>query len=267
MIAESLLRLERYLRTVPRAFATLSEQERLTRPTDKWSKQEILGHLVDSAQHNWQRLHQAPIAEGAYQIQSYSQEHLVRINAYQKQAASTLAKLWQTMNQQFLTVAKGLSPSQLRKEVYIPYTQQKTDLAFIVNDYVTHLEHHLQQIFGDLGPLQKEEGWLITVEEAKQALKDQNSLPYIILRERETLKVEYYAPKLVDLQTPHDQDELYVITSGTGTYYCDGWRKPCAVGDILFVPAEVEHRFENFSADFACWVIFYGAKGGEIPFS
>ena len=33
--------------------------------------------------------------------------------------------------------------------------------------------------------------------------------------------------------------------------------------DVLFVPAGIEHRFENFTDDFATWVIFYGEKGGE----
>jgi quercetin dioxygenase-like cupin family protein len=33
--------------------------------------------------------------------------------------------------------------------------------------------------------------------------------------------------------------------------------------DVLFVPAGVEHRFDNFTDDFMTWVIFYGQKGGK----
>ncbi len=36
-----------------------------------------------------------------------------------------------------------------------------------------------------------------------------------------------------------------------------------STGDFLFVPAGVEHRFENFTSDFATWVFFYGPVGGE----
>jgi len=34
-------------------------------------------------------------------------------------------------------------------------------------------------------------------------------------------------------------------------------------GDVIFAPAGIEHRFENFSDDFVTWVIFYGPVGGE----
>jgi mannose-6-phosphate isomerase-like protein (cupin superfamily) len=65
------------------------------------------------------------------------------------------------------------------------------------------------------------------------------------------------------LQTPHEQDELYVVFSGSGEFLLNGERMNFTAGDVLFVPAGVEHRFENFSDDFVTWVIFYGPKGGE----
>ena len=54
-----------------------------------------------------------------------------------------------------------------------------------------------------------------------------------------------------------------MIIKGDGFFVRDGERVACKKGDILFVPAGMEHRFENFSEDFATWVIFYGADGGE----
>jgi uncharacterized protein YjlB len=45
----------------------------------------------------------------------------------------------------------------------------------------------------------------------------------------------------------------------------DGLREPFETGDLLFVAAGVEHRFEDFSADFAVWRVFYGVQGGELP--
>lgn len=80
-----------------------------------------------------------------------------------------------------------------------------------------------------------------------------------------SLTVEVYAPEQVDPQTPHTRDEIYVIISGTGTFFIDGERFAYQAGDFLFAPAGAIHRFENFSQDFATWVFFYGPEGGETP--
>jgi mannose-6-phosphate isomerase-like protein (cupin superfamily) len=80
-----------------------------------------------------------------------------------------------------------------------------------------------------------------------------------------SMTVEYYAPKGVDPQKPHIQDELYIIASGSGTFFKAGERRPFGVGDVIFVEAGLEHRFEDFTDDFATWVVFYGPKGGEAP--
>jgi len=79
-----------------------------------------------------------------------------------------------------------------------------------------------------------------------------------------TLEVEFYAPRGIDPQTPHERDEVYVIARGSGIFRCDGRREPFASGDFLFAPAGMEHGFEEFSEDFGAWVLFYGPKGGEL---
>ncbi len=78
-----------------------------------------------------------------------------------------------------------------------------------------------------------------------------------------SMSVEIYRPNKVDLQTPHLQDELYVIASGTGEFFNNGKTSKFQSGDVLFVPAGIEHRFLNFSDEFSTWVIFYGPQGGE----
>ncbi len=78
-----------------------------------------------------------------------------------------------------------------------------------------------------------------------------------------SMEVRWYAPRGVDAQTPHDRDELYVVMSGEGWFVNGDSRERFEAGDILFVPANVEHRFEEFSDDFGTWVIFYGPIGGE----
>jgi mannose-6-phosphate isomerase-like protein (cupin superfamily) len=80
-----------------------------------------------------------------------------------------------------------------------------------------------------------------------------------------SMVLRFYQPKGTDPQTPHEQDEVYIVASGRGTFFCAGQRVAFGPGDALFAPAKAEHRFEGFSADFAAWVIFYGPKGGEKP--
>lgn len=78
-----------------------------------------------------------------------------------------------------------------------------------------------------------------------------------------TMKVGLYAPQGADTQGPHQQDELYVVVSGSGHFVKNGERRPFAPLDVIFVEAGSEHRFEDFTDDFSTWVIFWGAQGGE----
>jgi mannose-6-phosphate isomerase-like protein (cupin superfamily) len=87
--------------------------------------------------------------------------------------------------------------------------------------------------------------------------------PFVLLFRHGTLEVEFYKPDGVDRQKPHTRDEVYVVVSGTGTFLCDGKRQPFAPGEVLFAAAGAEHRFEDFTSDFATWVCFYGPEGGE----
>ncbi len=78
-----------------------------------------------------------------------------------------------------------------------------------------------------------------------------------------SMSLEIFAPKEQDFQTPHEQDELYFIVSGCGEFWLDGDTLPFAPGDVIFVPARVDHRFTTFTPDFVTWVLFYGPVGGE----
>src|SRR5438105_12924896 len=78
-----------------------------------------------------------------------------------------------------------------------------------------------------------------------------------------SLTVKLYAPRGNDPQSPHTRDETYVVIRGAGDFVCAGERRKFAPHDFLFVPAGMEHRFENFSDDLAVWVFFYVPEGGE----
>jgi mannose-6-phosphate isomerase-like protein (cupin superfamily) len=83
--------------------------------------------------------------------------------------------------------------------------------------------------------------------------------------ERGTLTVRLSLPVRPNQQTPHAQDEVYVIVRGRGVLCHDGERDPFESGDLLFVAAGTEHHFEDFTDDLAVWVVFYGPSGGEVP--
>jgi mannose-6-phosphate isomerase-like protein (cupin superfamily) len=58
---------------------------------------------------------------------------------------------------------------------------------------------------------------------------------------------------------------VYVVVAGSGQFVCGDERQPFQAGEVLFAPTGVEHRFEDFTDDFATWVFFYGPEGGEAP--
>jgi mannose-6-phosphate isomerase-like protein (cupin superfamily) len=84
-----------------------------------------------------------------------------------------------------------------------------------------------------------------------------------LLIEHGSMQVRFYAPRGSDPQTPHDQDELYFVWKGFGWFVNGDSRQRFVCGDVLLVPAGIEHRFEEFSDDLEVWVVFYGPKGGE----
>lgn len=67
----------------------------------------------------------------------------------------------------------------------------------------------------------------------------------------------FFAPHETDYQTSHEENEIYIIARGSGELVMDGERLECKTGDAIFVPANIEHHFENFSDDFATWAAFF----------
>lgn len=80
---------------------------------------------------------------------------------------------------------------------------------------------------------------------------------------RGSLVVEMYAPVGHDPQQPHTRDEVYFVARGNGMFFDGERRHAVESGCFVFVPAGKVHRFEDFSLDFAVWVVFYGPEGGE----
>jgi mannose-6-phosphate isomerase-like protein (cupin superfamily) len=103
----------------------------------------------------------------------------------------------------------------------------------------------------------------LTVSHALKTLAGAAGKEFVQVFRHGSLEVEIYRPDKVDRQKPHTRDEVYVVVSGSGRFLNGGRPHPFEAGEVLFVPAGVEHRFEDFSDDFVTWVFFYGPEGGE----
>ncbi len=106
--------------------------------------------------------------------------------------------------------------------------------------------------------------WMFTAEEiAEQLPTDPSTMKFRYALRNGSMKIGLYAPDSVDEQTPHNQDELYLIVSGSGEFVKNGERMVFQPNTAIFVEAGADHRFENFSDDFSTWVVFWGPDGGE----
>ena len=106
---------------------------------------------------------------------------------------------------------------------------------------------------------------VIPLAEAQARIPGPPGAHFVNVMQRGTVRALLSQPLSPNRQTPHAQDEVYVIVRGRGVLFHDGKRDPFETGDFLFVAAGVEHWFEDFTDDLAVWVVFYGPPGGEVP--
>jgi DinB superfamily len=114
--------------------------------SDKWSRKQLLGHLIDSAANNHQRFIRAQL-DGPHAFPGYEQESWVERNGYKDAAWSELVALWRAYNLHLLRVLARIAPDKFEALCTVGDSAPMT-LGFIAEDYVRHLRHHLQQITG-----------------------------------------------------------------------------------------------------------------------
>ena len=142
----ALLQLEKHIQEVPEHFKQFSTEVLLQKPAPgKWSKQEILGHLIDSAINNLKRFTDTQYFPQPYTVIRYNQDELVVINRYQQLPLEHLLQLWSILNKQILNIISTIPTEKLPYTVIIPSGDSKT-LEWLAIDYVAHMEHHLKQI-------------------------------------------------------------------------------------------------------------------------
>ncbi|HZP86836.1 MAG TPA: cupin domain-containing protein [Burkholderiales bacterium] len=103
-----------------------------------------------------------------------------------------------------------------------------------------------------------------TVGEAERLLPPAGTHPRsAAVYQHGSMLLKLFEPRGHDPQGPHTRDELYFVTQGSGWFVNGDQRYRFQTGDVLFVPAGVTHRFEDFSPELTVWVVFYGPEGGE----
>lgn len=112
---------------------------------EKWSKKEILGHLIDSGINNLQRFTEVQFEDLPYKVRKYNQDILVQANNYNHADKEEIVQLWLSINYRIVAVIEQLDDKQLAYAVDTGEGELK-NLMFLIKDYVEHLEHHLNQI-------------------------------------------------------------------------------------------------------------------------
>ncbi len=128
---------ERQLRPVT------AEQASLRPGPGKWSLQQIVGHLVDSASNNLQRTVRLQLVPELI-FPGYQQDEWVRRQCYDRMAWADVVGLWVALNRQFAHVIEHADPSTFAN-VWLCEGERLT-LGFLLADYMGHLRHHLRQM-------------------------------------------------------------------------------------------------------------------------
>lgn len=132
------------------AYFTSHDEATLRTPIaeGKWSRKQIIGHLIDSALNNLQRFTEIGYQPQPYSYREYHQSELVRINDYQNVETIELLRLWILLNRQIMRVMA--SQTEERLDLKVQFTDGEiSDLRFLMHDYPEHMEHHINQIVGN----------------------------------------------------------------------------------------------------------------------
>ncbi|WP_177192060.1 DinB family protein [Chitinophaga arvensicola] len=142
-IHDSIIRLNYLCNTIPALLTAIPAEEFSFKPAPgKWSKKEMLGHLVDSATNNHQRFVRTQF-ETTPTI-GYDQNKWNQYSYYLQIDNQQLIDFWTLYNRQLLHLMQHIPEEALQR--LCRHTDQDWTLDFIINDYVVHLEHHLKQM-------------------------------------------------------------------------------------------------------------------------
>lgn len=131
------------IETSPRLMSLSEEFVSQPRVSGKWSRKEILGHLIDSACNNHRRFVKMQVQSGLM-LDGYEQDDWVRLQHYQQESWQAVVTLWQAYNLHLAHVIEQIPTGSLANTCMLG--GKTLTLEFLVTDYLAHLEHHLTQI-------------------------------------------------------------------------------------------------------------------------
>jgi hypothetical protein len=142
-------RLLKNITEIPSKFLSFGEDELREKPApEKWSKKEILGHLIDSAANNHHRFVKAQIEEDPFTIISYQQNSWVAVQNYNEMDSESLIALWKSYNHHILWIISNFDESKLNTRWEMEDNESSGEtILFLIEAYVDHMDHHLKQIF------------------------------------------------------------------------------------------------------------------------
>jgi hypothetical protein len=112
----------------------------------KWSKKEVLGHLIDSGQNNLRRFITGQYESTPPKI-TYEQDFWVSISQYQQMSQPDIILLWRLTNERIIAVLSGTSQENLAKLCDTGKNSPNLhSIEWLAHDYVFHLKHHINQI-------------------------------------------------------------------------------------------------------------------------
>ena len=141
---QSLKRLQEIVDTIPEKLNSIPHLDFSKKPSpDKWSKKQIIGHLIDSASNNHHRFVRAQFDLKPTIL--YDQEKWNDHGYYDQMPDEHVTSFWKLYNQHIIELIKRIPPELMEKECTMEDGSTRT-IAWLFDDYVRHLEHHLGQI-------------------------------------------------------------------------------------------------------------------------
>jgi DinB superfamily len=142
-------RLQQHINLAPSEFLKYPEGELRRKPApDKWSKKELLGHLIDSAANNHHRFIKIQFMPQPFFVEGYAQNDWVRIQNYNEMETQQLVNLWRVYNEHILFIMQNTPGENLKIRINAEDPFESADTLFLLmKDYVDHMDHHLKQIF------------------------------------------------------------------------------------------------------------------------
>ncbi len=141
----------------PKLLAISDAQAGETSVPDKWSYKEVLGHLIDSATNNHQRIVRMQQSPDIGKL-TYDQRRWVEIQHFASEPWTGIVEFWHLFNAHLAHVIAHVDPSTLENTCDMGYSRPAT-LKFVIEDYLRHVEHHLHQIL-DAQPAQSRAKWV-----------------------------------------------------------------------------------------------------------